>query len=70
MKTHLQDTWKIQNKFTYSSTMYYNFLKNRQIKTFSWSLNSKLSKKLIEWVFREVEGYSRPEKHGESNQHN
>ena len=44
MKTHLQDTWKVQNKFTYSSTMYYNFLKNRQIKTFSWSFNSKLSK--------------------------
>ena len=28
------------------------------------------SQKLIEWVCREVEGYSRPEKHGEPNQHN
>ena len=24
MMTHLQETWKIQNKVTYSSTIYYN----------------------------------------------
>ena len=27
MITHLQESWKIQNKVTYSSTMYYNFFK-------------------------------------------
>ena len=27
MITHLQETWKIQNKVTYSFTKYYNFLK-------------------------------------------
>ena len=25
MMTHLQETWKIQNKVTYSSTIYYNY---------------------------------------------
>ena len=25
MIAHLQETWKIQNKITYSSTIYYNF---------------------------------------------
>ena len=41
------------------------------MKTFSLSFNIKLSKinsmkkKLIEWVYREVEGYSRPEEHYE-----
>ena len=25
MTTHLQDTWKIQKKVTYSPTMYYNY---------------------------------------------
>ena len=25
MITHLQETWKIQNKVTYSSTIYYNY---------------------------------------------
>ena len=28
------------------------------------------SQKLIEWIYREVEGNSRPEKHYESIQHN
>ena len=28
------------------------------------------SQKLIEWLYREVEGYSRPEKHYEPIQHN
>ena len=27
------------------------------------------SPKLIEWIYRAVEGYSRPEKHGEPIQH-
>ena len=27
--THLQETWKIQSEFTYSSTLYYNFFLSR-----------------------------------------
>ena len=27
MITHLQETWKIQSKVTYSSTIYYNIFK-------------------------------------------
>ena len=30
MTAHLQGTWKIQNKVTYSSTMYYNYFLSRQ----------------------------------------
>ena len=41
MITHLQETWKIQNKVTCSSTMYYNCL-SRYIKIFSWSFNIKV----------------------------
>ena len=26
MTTHLQEAWKIQNKVTYSSTIYYNYV--------------------------------------------
>ena len=29
MITHLQETWKIQNKITYSSTIYYNYFLSR-----------------------------------------
>jgi len=29
MITHLQETWKIQNKVTYSSTVYYNYVLSR-----------------------------------------
>ena len=41
MITHLQKTWKIQNKVTHSASNNY-FL--NQIKIFSWSFNIKLSK--------------------------
>ena len=44
MITQLQEIWKIQNKVTYSSTIYY-FLS--RLRFFSWSFNIKLSK-LIE----------------------
>ena len=44
MTTHLQEIEKTQNKFTYSSTIYYNNFLSRQIKIFSWSFNIKLSK--------------------------
>ena len=42
--THLQETWKIQNKVTYSSTIYYTYFLSRLITVFSWSFNIKLSK--------------------------
>ena len=37
---------------------------------FSVGVSIPNSQKLIEWVYREVEGYSRPEKHCEPIQHN
>ena len=60
MIAHLQETWKKQNKVTYSSMIQYNYFLNRQIKVFSWSLNIKLSK--INRIYKKIEGYSRPEK--------
>lgn len=65
MITHLQETWKIQNKVTYSSTIL-QFLK---IRIFSWSCNVKLSK-ISRMNRQKVEGYTRPEKHYEPIQHN
>ena len=50
MLIYLQETWKIQNKITNSSTIYYIF------KVYKLSFNIKLSK--INWIYREVEGYS------------
>jgi len=44
MITHLQETWKIQNKVAYNFTMYYNDFLSREIKIFSWGFNNKLSK--------------------------
>ena len=44
MVTYLQETWKIQNKVTYSSTIYYTYFLSRLITIFSWSFNIKLSK--------------------------
>ena len=38
MIAHLQKTWKIQSKTTYSSTIYYHCL-SRYMKIFSWSFN-------------------------------
>jgi len=43
MITHLEETWKIQNEVTYSSTVYYNYFLSRYIKIFSWNFNIKLS---------------------------
>ena len=37
---------------------------------FSVGVSISNSQKLIEWLYREVEGYSRPEKHYESIQRN
>ena len=42
MITHLQETLEIQNKVTYSSTIYYYCL-TRKIKAFSWRFNIKFS---------------------------
>ena len=47
----------------------YNYFSSTKINIFSWSFNIKLSK-LIGWIYREVEGYSGPEKHYEPTQHN
>ena len=44
MITYLQEIWKIQNKVTYSFTIYYNYFVSRKIKIFGCSLNIKLSK--------------------------
>ena len=44
MITHLQETWKIPKRVTYSSTIYYNYFLSRLIKIFSCSFNTILSK--------------------------
>ena len=36
--------------------------------TYTHSISN--SQKLVEWIYREVEGYSKPEKHCEPIQHN
>ena len=51
MITHLQETWKIQNKVMYGSIIYYIIYYilqlSRYIKIFSWSFNIKLFKNLV-----------------------
>ena len=37
---------------------------------FSVGVSIPNSQKLIEWIYRDVEGYSRPEKHCEPIKHN
>ena len=69
MITHLQETWKIQNKVTYSSTKYCNYFLSRKI-TFLVGVSIPNSQKWIEWIDKKVEAYSRPEKHHEPIQHN
>ena len=56
---HLQEIWKIQNKRTCSCTIYYNFL----IDTLRFLIRVSISNslKLVEWIYRDVKGYSRPE---------
>ena len=44
MRTDLHETWKTQDKVTYSFTIYYNYFVSRKIKIFGCSLNIKLSK--------------------------
>ena len=56
----------MQNKVTYSS-IYYSFLRKLRFLVGVSILNSQ---KLIAWIYREVEGYSRPEEHHESILHN
>ena len=59
----------MQDKVTYSSTSYYNFFKVDKLR-FLVRVSMSNSQKLIEWMYRDVEGYSRPEKHCEPIQHN
>ena len=55
-------SWKIQNKVTYSSTIYYNYFEVGKLR-FLVGVSISNSQKLIKWIYRKVEGYSRPEKH-------
>ena len=48
MIIHLQEIWKIQNKVTYSFTIYYNYFLNRL--RFSVGVSILNSQKLIEWI--------------------
>lgn len=68
MVTHLQEIWKIQNKLTYSSTVYYSYFLSREIKILVgisiW--NSKINR--INRL-EKVEGYGRHEEHYEPIQH-
>ena len=52
--THLQETWKIRNKVTYSFTIYYSFFKVDKLR-FLVGVSVSNSQKLIEWLYREVE---------------
>ena len=71
MITYLQESWKIYNKVTYSSGLYYNFFRVDKLKCLV-GVSISNSQKLIEWVDRKVliEGYNGPEKHSETIQHN
>ena len=67
MITCLHETWKIQDKVTYSSTICYDFLVDKLRFLVGFSISN--SQKLIEWIDRKVEGNSRPEKYHEPTQH-
>ena len=49
--------------WTTTTTMYYNYFLSRLRFLIGVSISN--SQKLIEWIYRKVEGYSRPEKHQE-----
>ena len=66
--THLQETWKTHNKVTYSFIIKIIFKVDKLI-FLVWISMSNIQK-LIEWLYREAEGYGRPEKHHEPIQHN
>ena len=53
MMTHLKETQKIQNKVTYSSTMYYSFFLIDKLK-FLVGVSISNSQKLIEEMYRKV----------------
>ena len=59
MITHFQETWKIQNKVTYSSTIYYSYFLSRR---FFIGVSISNCQKLLWWIVRKAESYSRPEK--------
>ena len=58
----------MQNKVAYNYTVHYNYVLSRLI--FSVAVSISNSQKLIEWIYRKVERYSRPEKHHEPIKHN
>ena len=57
MITQLQETWEIQNKVAYGSTIYYNYF-FKLINSFLVRVSISNCHKLIEWIYREVEEYS------------
>ena len=63
----ITQTWKIYT-VTYSSTIYYNYFLCKF--RFLVGVSMSNSQKLIEWIYREVEGYSRPKRHYEPIHHN
>ena len=70
MTTHLQETWKIQNKVTvYSHYMLQLSFKVDKLR-FLVGVSISNSQKLVEWLERKVGWYSRPEKQYEPIQHN
>ena len=60
----------MQNKIICNSAKHYNYFLSRNKLRFLVGVSVSLSQKLIEWIDREVEGYSRPEKRYEPIQHN
>ena len=55
MITHLQKTWKIQNRVTYSSSIYYNYFSVDKL-IFLVGVSTSNSQKLIECIDRNVKG--------------
>ena len=60
-ETYLQETWKIQKKVTLYIAIIFKVDKLR----FVVGISISNSQKLIEWIDRKVEEYSRPENHCE-----
>ena len=58
----------MQNKVAYNYTVHYNYVLSRLI--FSVAVSISNSQKLIEWIYRKVEEYRKPEKLCEPTQHN
>ena len=70
MTTHLQETWEnIEQVYIYFYYILQLFFKVDELR-FLVGVSISNSQKPVDWIYREVEGYSRPEKHYEPIQHN